>query len=137
MSVTSQSEYLRIDFNFPGYFKSLDGKKLTTETVVSVIPKQHQTRTVKLFQTIYYVSVALLIASLLGNFVVNVLAKVTRNLIWSIVNQNQMIVFLPLLEVNYPVNAFGLKSVISLVANGPIPSEGWKTIFLKMFDFGP
>ena len=49
-----------------------------------------------------------------------------------------MIVFLPLVEVNYPNNALGLNSSIMFVANGlVVPSKTFATTLEKMFSFGP
>ena len=40
LSATSQPEYIKLDFNYPEYFRSIKGNPLATKNAVKVIPPQ-------------------------------------------------------------------------------------------------
>jgi len=70
-----------------------------------------------------------------GNLLLNIVMSASMNLLWSLVNTLQVIVSLPLLNVNFPPNAFLLSTVLNKIANfNVIPMEEFNASIL---DFDP
>jgi len=61
---------------------------------------------------------------LAGNTLLNIFMSASLNMIWSLVNALQIIVSLPLLNVNFPQNAFVTSFILNKIANfGRIRTE--------------
>lgn len=78
-------------------------------------------------------SISVMKVFLAGNFIINVFLSMSMNLLWSLLNTLQIIVALPLVNINFPYNAFFLSQALNKIANfAMIPMEGFNKV---LFDF--
>ena len=71
----------------------------------------------------------------LGSAAINVILSASLSLLWTIINVMQLLVILPLIDVNYPANALIFNQIfISIASFEIIPVGG---MLNKIFLFGP
>ena len=72
---------------------------------------------------------------ILGSAAINVILSVSLSLLWALINVMQLLVCLPLIDVNYPANSLIFNKIFISIANFEIIPVGG--MLEKFFLFGP
>ena len=71
----------------------------------------------------------------LGNAAINIILSTSLSLLWTIINVMQLLICLPLFDVNYPANTLIFNKIFMSIASFDIIPVGG--MLSKIFKFGP
>lgn len=124
ISTSSYPDFLEVNFNYKNFFKNPQGAVLATDHAVKVLPSMFNGN----FNSVAgFVKKSSVITSVvtLSNAGINLICLTSLSLLWTLINVMQILVCLPLVDVNYPANALIFDKIFSSIANFDIIPIGW------------
>ena len=134
ISATSESDFLQINFNYKGLFKNPNGAVLKTNRALKIFPSLFKRNFDSVEQFVKSNS-ATTTAITFGTAITNVSLSTSLSLLWTLINVLQILVCLPLVDVNYPANALNFNKIFIAIANFEILPVA--SILKKTLKFGP